>query len=75
MANSIQFDYEINDFDDVRDHLDALWSEVNAIVAALSSVPPVCGDPPNTCGSLQQQSVKNSGSPGGQKGGGKKKNY
>ena len=72
MAHSVKFNYDVNNFSDVRNHLDALWTEVNAIVAALRSVPPVCGDPPNTCGSLQLE-IKKGGGPGGKRGGGKKK--
>jgi hypothetical protein len=49
MAKSKRFNFEVNDFDDVRDHLDALWYEFNKLIAVLSSRK-VCGDPPNTCG-------------------------
>ena len=52
MAQSQLFDYEVNSFSDVRDHLDALWFEFNELVSALSSRS-VCGDPPNTCGAEQ----------------------
>ena len=48
MAKSKRYDYEINDFEDVRDHLDALWYEFNKLVSALSSCNP-CTNPPDTC--------------------------
>jgi hypothetical protein len=51
------FDFEINNFDDVTEHLDALWYEFNELIGALGSRQP-CTDPPDTCGVLdgQQQS-------------------
>jgi hypothetical protein len=49
MARSKIYDFEVNNFEDVRDHLDALWYELNKLIAALSSRHQ-CGDPPNTCG-------------------------
>lgn len=69
MAQSVLFEYEIRNFNDVRDHLDALWLEFNQLVAALGSIPPVCGDPPDTCGfSFQAQK---SADKGAKKGAGK----
>jgi hypothetical protein len=58
------FDFEITDFDDVTEHLDALWYEFNAIVQALSTkiaLPPECTDPPDTCGGSIHQSRKRPG--------------
>jgi hypothetical protein len=52
MAHSILFDFDVESFSDVRDHLDALWYEFNELVTALNSRQ-VCGDPPNTCGAQQ----------------------
>jgi hypothetical protein len=52
MANR-HFDFQINNLDDVTEHLDALWYEFNELIGALSSRQK-CTDPPDTCG-LQQQ--------------------
>ncbi len=46
------FTYEINDFDDVRNHLDALWYEFNKLCQHLAISQP-CSDPPSTCQSTQ----------------------
>jgi hypothetical protein len=43
------FDFEINNLDDVTEHLDALWYEFNQLVEALSARQQ-CTDPPDTCG-------------------------
>jgi hypothetical protein len=50
MARSVIFGYEVNNFNDVRDHLDALWYEFNELVGTLNSLQE-CSDPPTTCGS------------------------
>jgi hypothetical protein len=46
MAKSKLFEYEVNNFDDVRDHLDALWYEFNQLVGPSQG----CTNPPDTCG-------------------------
>jgi hypothetical protein len=48
------FTFEINDLDDVTDHLDSLWYEFNQLAEALERQP--CTNPPDTCGS-QEESV------------------
>jgi len=48
------FDFEINNFEDVTEHLDSLWYEFNKLVEALGSRVP-CTDPPDTCGVLDAQ--------------------
>ena len=54
---SRHFNFEINNFEDVTDHLDALWYEFNKIAEALGSLVP-CTDPPDTCGVLGAQQQK-----------------
>ncbi len=54
MASSQLFDYHVNNFADVVNHLDALWYEFNKLVAALNSLQQ-CGDPPDTCGIMPAQ--------------------
>ena len=53
MSDSKKFHYSVNDYDDVRDHLDALWTEFNKIVRSLRTCAP-CTDPPDTCGSYNK---------------------
>jgi hypothetical protein len=43
------FDFEINNLDDVTEHLDSLWYELNELINAVSSRAP-CTNPPDTCG-------------------------
>ena len=54
---SRHFNFEINNFADVTDHLDALWYEFNKLVEALGSRQP-CTDPPDTCGVQDGQQQK-----------------
>ena len=48
MAKSKLFHFEVNDYDDIRDHLDALWYEFNELVGTLSARDK-CTNPPDTC--------------------------
>lgn len=54
MPNPRHFDFEINNFDDVTEHLDSLWYEFNELVEALNARQP-CTNPPDTCGFQEQQ--------------------
>ena len=50
MADSKLFKYKVNSFDQVRDHLDALWTEHNKLLKAVHTCS-TCTNPPDTCAS------------------------